>query len=98
MEHAELPVAVLEAGVEVAAAAPEVMIEVPRTAGVLAMMTSPLKPPIVAMPIHSFPSSPATASFAYPKLVELEVMDLDAQLEKLEKLSSTPGRAKSKAV
>ncbi|XP_020410777.1 uncharacterized protein LOC109946669 [Prunus persica] len=50
------------------------------------------------MPIHSFLSSSATASFADPELVEFEAMDLDAQLDKLEKLTSTPGKAKSKAV
>ncbi|CAL9017440.1 unnamed protein product [Prunus brigantina] len=76
----------------------QTMIEVPRSAGVLAAVTSPLKPPIVAMPIHSLPGSSATASFAYPELAEFEAMDLDAQLDKLEKLSSPPGKAKSRAV
>ncbi|CAL2236865.1 unnamed protein product [Prunus armeniaca] len=69
-----------------------------KTAGVLAMVTNPLKPPIVAMPIHSLPGSPTTASFADPELAEFEAMDLVAQLDKLEKLSSTPSKAKSKAV
>ncbi|CAL9020586.1 unnamed protein product [Prunus brigantina] len=50
------------------------------------------------MPIHSLPSSSTTTSFAGPKLAESEAMDLDAQLGKLEKLSSTPGNAKSKAM
>ncbi|CAL9018579.1 unnamed protein product [Prunus brigantina] len=50
------------------------------------------------LPIHSFPSSSTTASFADPELVEFEAMDLDAQLDKLEKLSSPPGKAKSRAV
>ncbi|KAI5311281.1 hypothetical protein L3X38_000119 [Prunus dulcis] len=62
------------------------------------MVTNPLKPPILAMPIHSLPGSYTTASFADPELAEFEVMDLDAQLNKLEKLSSTPSKAKSKAV
>ncbi|CAL8119927.1 unnamed protein product [Prunus armeniaca] len=89
VEQAELP------------AAPELMsfqVEVPRSAGVLAVMTSPLKPPIVAMPIHSLPGSSATASFADPELAEFEAMDLDAQLDRLEMLSSPIGKAKSKAV
>ncbi|CAL2240393.1 unnamed protein product [Prunus armeniaca] len=69
-----------------------------RTTVMLAVVTSPLKPPIVAMPIHSVLGSPATASFADLELAEFEVMDLDAQLDRLEQLSSTPGKAKSKAV
>ncbi|CAL8151980.1 unnamed protein product [Prunus armeniaca] len=73
-------------------------VEVPRTAGTLAVVTSPLKPPIVVMPIHSLLGSSTTASFADPELAEFEAMDLDAQLDKLEKLSSTQGKAKSKAV
>ncbi|CAL9000949.1 unnamed protein product [Prunus brigantina] len=93
VEQAELPVAAPEPEVEVAAAA-----EVTRTAGILAVVTSPLKPPVVAMPIHSLPGSSTTASFADPELAEFEAMDLDAQLDKLEKLSSTPGNAKSKVV
>ncbi|CAL9011438.1 unnamed protein product, partial [Prunus brigantina] len=36
--------------------------------------------------------------FAYPELPEFEAMDLDAQLDRLEKLSSNPSKAKSKAV
>ncbi|CAL2240402.1 unnamed protein product [Prunus armeniaca] len=82
-------------------AAPELMsfqVELPRSAGVLAVMTSPLKPPIVAMPIHSLPGSSAMASFADPELAEFETMDLDAQLDRLEMLSSPVGKAKSKAV
>ncbi|BBH02596.1 autoinhibited Ca2+-ATPase 11 [Prunus dulcis] len=58
----------------------------------------PPEPPIVAMPIHSFPGSSATASFADPELEEFEAMDLDAQLDKLEKLSSPPSKAKPRAV
>lgn len=50
------------------------------------------------MPIHSIPSSPATASFADPELAEFEAMDLDAQLDRLEQLSSNPSKAKSRAV
>ncbi|BBN69408.1 autoinhibited Ca2+-ATPase 11 [Prunus dulcis] len=58
---------------------------------------APSKPPIVAMPIHSLPGS-STASFADPELEEFEAMDLDAQLDRLEKLSSPPSKAKSRAV
>ncbi|CAL9030063.1 unnamed protein product [Prunus brigantina] len=97
-EPVDQTVVVPEAGVEVDGSAPEVMIEVPQSAGVLAAVTSPLKPPIVAMPIHSLPGSSATASFADPELAEFEAMDLDAQLDTLEKLSSPPGKAKSRAV
>ena len=50
------------------------------------------------MSIHSFPGSSATTSFADPELEEFEAMDLDAQLDRLEKLSSPPGKAKSRAV
>ncbi|CAL8084675.1 unnamed protein product [Prunus armeniaca] len=64
----------------------------------LAVVTSPLKPHIVAMPIHSLPGSSTMTSFTDPELADFEAMDLDAQLDKLEKLSSTPGKAKSKAV
>ncbi|CAL2270529.1 unnamed protein product [Prunus armeniaca] len=67
-EEAELPVAIPEGVVKVAAAAPKVMVEVPRSAGVLAVMTSPLKPSMFAMPVHSLQGSSATASFADPEL------------------------------
>ncbi|CAL2229233.1 unnamed protein product [Prunus armeniaca] len=89
-EEAELPVAVPESEVEVAAAVPRLVsfqVEVPKTVGILAVMTSPLKPRILAI-----------TSFADPELAKFEAMDLDAQLDKLEKLSSTPSQAKSKAV
>ncbi|CAL8167611.1 unnamed protein product [Prunus armeniaca] len=69
-----------------------------KIAGVLAVVTSPFKPLIVDMPIHSLLGSFTTTSFADPELVEFEAMDFDAQLDKLEKLSSTPSKAKSKAV
>ncbi|CAL9012731.1 unnamed protein product, partial [Prunus brigantina] len=98
VEQAELLALVPEAVVKTAAAAPEEMVEVPEPAGVLAMVTSPLKPPIVAMPIHSLAGSSTTASFADPEMAEFEAMDLDAQLERLEKLSSPVGKTKSKAV
>ncbi|CAL2238242.1 unnamed protein product [Prunus armeniaca] len=98
VEQAELPVAASEPKVELTAVVPGLVLEVPRTTVVLAVMTSPFKPPIVAMPIHYFPGSSTTASFADSKLAEFEAMDLDAQLDKLEKLSSTPGKAKFKAV
>ncbi|CAL2229284.1 unnamed protein product [Prunus armeniaca] len=96
--QAEQLVVVLETEVKVAAAVLELVVEVPKTVGVLAVVTSPLKPPIVVMPIHSLPGSSNTASFADPELAEFEAMDLDAQLDKMEKISSTPGKAKSKAV
>ncbi|CAL8152305.1 unnamed protein product [Prunus armeniaca] len=73
-------------------------VEVPRPVGALSVVTSPLKPPIVAMPIHSLPGSSTTASSANPELAAFEGMDLDAQLDQLEKLSSAPGKAKSKVV
>ncbi|CAL2246647.1 unnamed protein product [Prunus armeniaca] len=98
VEQAELPVVFPEARVEVTAAAPEVMVEVPRSADVLSGMNSSLRPPIVVMLIHSIHSSSATASFADPELAEFEAMDLDTQLDKLEKLSSTPGKARCKVV
>ncbi|CAL8076837.1 unnamed protein product [Prunus armeniaca] len=94
----EQAVVVPEAKVEVAVSAPEVTVEVPRPVGALSVVTSPLKPSIVAMPIHSFPGSSTTASFSDPELAAFEAMDLDAQLDKLEKLSSPPSKAKSKAV
>ncbi|CAL2240296.1 unnamed protein product [Prunus armeniaca] len=100
-EHSTAAVVVPEAGAEVDASAPEVIsfqVEVPRFVGALSVVTSPLKPPIIVMPIHSLPSSSATASFADPELAEFEAMDLDAQLDKLEMLSSPVGKAKSKAV
>ncbi|CAL2266457.1 unnamed protein product [Prunus armeniaca] len=43
-------------------------------------------------------SSLATVSFADPELAKFEAMDLDAQLDRLDKLSSTHGKAKSKVV
>ncbi|CAL2229285.1 unnamed protein product [Prunus armeniaca] len=95
-EQADLLVAAPEPEVEASTAVPGLVVEVPRTAGVLAVMTSPLKPPIVVMPIHSLPASSSTASYPDPELAEFEAMDLDAQLDKLEKLNSTPGKAKSK--
>ncbi|CAL2238070.1 unnamed protein product [Prunus armeniaca] len=70
-------------------------VEVPGSAGLLLVMTSPLKP---SMPIHSLPGSSTTASFADPELAEFEAMDLDAQLDILEMLSSPIGKEKSKAV
>ncbi|VVA41883.1 PREDICTED: LOC109946669, partial [Prunus dulcis] len=101
VDQAELTVVVPEAEVGTTAAAPVVVssqVEAPKASGVLAAISNPLKPPIVAMPIHSFPGSSATASFAYPELEEFEAMDLDAQLDKLEKLSSPPSKAKPRAV
>ncbi|CAL8119074.1 unnamed protein product [Prunus armeniaca] len=67
VEQANLLVAASEPEVEASAAVPRLVVEVPRTAGVLDVMTNPPVPPIVA-------------------------------LDKLEKLSSTPGKAKSKVV
>ncbi|CAL9011180.1 unnamed protein product [Prunus brigantina] len=73
-------------------------VEGDRIVRTLAVVTSPFKPHIVAMPMHSIPGSSTTASFVDPELVEFETMDLDTQLDKLEKLSSTPDNAKSKVV
>ncbi|VVA40062.1 PREDICTED: LOC109946669, partial [Prunus dulcis] len=98
VDQAELTVVVPEAEVGTTAAAPVVVVEVPKATGALAAVSNPLKPPIVAMPIHSLPGSSATASFADPELEEFEAMDLDAQLDRLEKLSSPPSKAKSRAV
>lgn len=50
------------------------------------------------MPLHFVPSSSTTTSFADPELAESKVMDLEAQLQKLEKLGATLNKAKSKAV
>ncbi|CAL8082561.1 unnamed protein product [Prunus armeniaca] len=57
VEQAELPVAVPKAGVEVAATVHDVVVEVLRATGVLVVITSPMKRPIVVMPIHSLPGS-----------------------------------------
>ncbi|KAI5316225.1 hypothetical protein L3X38_045401 [Prunus dulcis] len=65
-------------------------VEENRTAGSLAVVT--------VIPIHSVPGSSTKASFADPELAEFEAMDLDAQLDRLEKLGATPSKAKSKAV
>ncbi|CAL8117093.1 unnamed protein product [Prunus armeniaca] len=73
-------------------------VEEEKTIWTLAVVTSPFKPHVVAMPIHSVPGSFTTTSFANPELAEFEAMDLDAQLDKLEKLNSSPGKAKSKVV
>ncbi|CAL2239135.1 unnamed protein product [Prunus armeniaca] len=98
--EAEHSAAVLEPEVEanhsIDVPVPEV--EEERTVGTLAVVTSPFKPPIVVIPIHSVPGSSTTTSFANPELAEFEDMDLDAQLDKLEKLNSSPCKAKSKAV
>ncbi|CAL2271606.1 unnamed protein product [Prunus armeniaca] len=84
---AELPVASLEPKVEVAAAVPGLVVEKDRTAGVLIVAISPLKPPIVAMPIHSLPGSSTTTSFADPELAEFEAMDLDLSWTNLTSLA-----------
>ncbi|CAL8123394.1 unnamed protein product [Prunus armeniaca] len=97
-DQAEQVVPAPEIVAGVAAAVPGFMVEAQRTAGTLAVRTTPLQPPIVAMPIHSLAGSSATASFADPELAEFEAMDLDAQLDKLEKLSSPVGKTKSRAV
>ncbi|CAL2257128.1 unnamed protein product [Prunus armeniaca] len=96
-EPVDQAVVVPEAGVGVAVSAPEVM-KCPNLLVPLSVVTNPLKPPIVAMPIHSPPGSSITASFADLELAEFEAMDLDAQLDRLEMLSSPVGKAKSKAV
>ncbi|CAL9025626.1 unnamed protein product [Prunus brigantina] len=51
----------------------------------------------IQMPLHSVPGSSTTVSFANPELAEFEDMDLDAQLQRIEKLGATPSKAKSKA-
>ncbi|CAL2229131.1 unnamed protein product [Prunus armeniaca] len=91
---AELPVALLESEVEIVAAVPRLVssqVEVPRTVGILAMMTSPLKPHIVAMPIHSLPGSSTMASFANPELAEVKIwqsieLELDENREAVNQL------------
>ncbi|KAI5316185.1 hypothetical protein L3X38_045361 [Prunus dulcis] len=50
------------------------------------------------IPIHFVLGSSTTTSFADPELVEFEAMDLDAQLDRLEKLGATPSKAKSRAM
>ncbi|CAL2270311.1 unnamed protein product [Prunus armeniaca] len=97
-DQAEQVVPAPEIVAGMAAAVPGFMVEAQRTAGTLEVRTTPLQPPIVAMPIHSLAGSSATASFADPELAEFEAMDLDAQLDKLEKLSSPVGKIKSRAV
>ncbi|CAL8152948.1 unnamed protein product [Prunus armeniaca] len=97
-KQAEQVVPAPETVVEVAAAVPSFMVEIPKAAGTLAVRTTPSQPSIVAMPIHSLAGSSATASFADPELAEFEAMDLDAQLDRLEKLSSPVGKIKSRAV
>ncbi|CAL2237909.1 unnamed protein product [Prunus armeniaca] len=73
-------------------------VEKDRIAEELAVVTSSFKPMIVGMPLHSVPGSSTTASYADPELAEFEVMDLEAQLLKIEKLGATPSKSKSKAV
>ncbi|KAI5347519.1 hypothetical protein L3X38_015398 [Prunus dulcis] len=73
-------------------------VEENKTAGSSAVVTHSLKPPIVAIPIHSIPGSSTKAFFADPELAEFEAMDLDAQLDRLEKLEATPSEAKSRAM
>ncbi|CAL8087207.1 unnamed protein product [Prunus armeniaca] len=63
-EQADVLVAATEPEVEASATVPGLVVEVPRTTGVLGVMTSPLKPPIVVMPIHSLLASSSTASYA----------------------------------
>ncbi|KAI5347430.1 hypothetical protein L3X38_015309 [Prunus dulcis] len=81
-----------EVEAEHSAVVTEPEVEENRTAGSLAVVTSPLKPPIVAI------SSSTTTSFADPELAKFEAMDLDAQLDRREKLGATTSKAKSRAV
>ncbi|BBN67220.1 transposable element gene [Prunus dulcis] len=53
---------------------------------------------LLQIPIHFVLGSSTTTSFADPELVEFEAMDLDAQLDRLEKLGATPSKAKSRAM
>ncbi|CAL8135256.1 unnamed protein product [Prunus armeniaca] len=85
-----------EVEAEHSVAIPVPKVEEDRTVRTFVVVTSPFKPPTVAY--GTFLSSSTTASFADPELAKFEAMDLDAQLDKLEKLSSTPGKAKSKAL
>ncbi|BBG94001.1 autoinhibited Ca2+-ATPase 11, partial [Prunus dulcis] len=93
VDQAELSVVVPEAEVGTTAAAPVVVVEVLKLLASWPRYPAP-EASIVAMPIHSFPGSSATASFADPELEEFEAMDLDAQLDRLEKtqLSSKQGK------
>lgn len=50
------------------------------------------------MTIQSIPSSSETTSQAISELAKFEAIDLDAQLEKLEKLVETPIKVKSRAM
>lgn len=49
------------------------------------------------MPISSF-AGKQTSPFVDPKMVEWEVMDLEAQLLKIKELEETPSKFRSKAV
>ncbi|CAL8168782.1 unnamed protein product [Prunus armeniaca] len=85
VEQTELPIAVLGYGVGVAAA-----VEVPRTAGILAVVTSPLKLPIVAMPIHSLPgkakSKVMNEAVDRVKIWQSTELDLDKNQEVVDQL------------
>ncbi|BBG97052.1 hypothetical protein Prudu_006054 [Prunus dulcis] len=97
VDQAELTVVVPEAEVGTTAAAPVVVC-------LRLLVLWPLYPAPEASHCRCkclfirFPGSSATASFADPELEEFEAMDLDAQLDRLEKLSSPPSKAKSRAV
>ncbi|CAL8168355.1 unnamed protein product [Prunus armeniaca] len=73
---------------------PVLEVEKDRTAGLLTVAISPLKPLIVAIPIHSIPSSPATTSFADPewqssgqsKIWQSTELDLDENREAVDQL------------
>ncbi|CAL2237097.1 unnamed protein product [Prunus armeniaca] len=76
----------------------EILVEVISESIELPKSSKKLKGRSPPIPIHSVPGSSITTSFADPELAEFEAMDLDAQLQKLEKLGATLGKAKSKAV
>ncbi|BBH01894.1 autoinhibited Ca2+-ATPase 11 [Prunus dulcis] len=82
VDQAELTVVVPEAEVGTTAAVPVVVVEVPKATDAYSLSSWII----------------VTASFADPELEEFEAMDLDAQLDRLEKLSSPPSKAKSRAV
>ncbi|BBN68985.1 autoinhibited Ca2+-ATPase 11 [Prunus dulcis] len=109
-EQAELTVVVPEAEVGTTAAAPVVVlqsfpVEVPKATGALAAVSSPPKPPIVAvslynseMPIHSLPGSSATASLLTQNWKSLKLWTWMLNWTGWKKLSSPPSKAKSRAV
>ncbi|CAL2239183.1 unnamed protein product [Prunus armeniaca] len=83
-------------------AVPDLEVEKDRILGELAVVTSPLKPPVVdPILVDPYPFCSRLVNHSllfYPELAEFEAMDLDAQLDKLDKLGATSSKAKSKVV